>query len=185
MQQQLNYSSVASAQSVLIDIAPHSAILPLKLIAGAVGLAALSTTGAQAVSVNPQHLNQTSAIFSATAREEDFRVSGALLAIKQSGGFTWQQIADLLGVSRRAVADWMKGQGIHSRNEIAIFQLRDRVEELAHLPQFKIRSALLGTKVSTTKLRSMLKDPAVFESENTPLTGGALESEDNTLDILE
>lgn len=185
MQAQLNYTHAPTSRSVVINPPARNFSLPLKMIFSCVGLTAIGSTGANAVSVNPYQLSQTSATMAAGAREEDFNVPTALLQIKDAGGFTWVQVSQLLGVSRRAVADWMKGQGIRSNNEIAIFQLRDRVAQLAHLPKFKIRSAVLGNTQSTTRLRSMLSDPPVFESDATPLAGGPLESEDNTLEILE
>ncbi len=89
------------------------------------------------------------------ASPDDTPTGAALSEIKRLGGLTWDQVAELFGVSRRAVHFWASGQPLAADNEAHVHQLISVLRDARH-PADALRARLLGVVDGATVL-SMLR----------------------------
>ena len=60
---------------------------------------------------------QTSALSSATPSEPSRSTAAAVSELRRFSGLTWEQLAQVLGVSRRSLHFWASGQSLNASNE--------------------------------------------------------------------
>jgi transcriptional regulator with XRE-family HTH domain len=128
-----------------------------------------------------------------------------LLEIKSASGLTWEQLARIMGVSRRAVHMWLRANPMTADKEERVHDVRQVVLELAGRSQLETRSRLLdkhdGKSVFDllvarqdqaasllAKQRSSVATPAVLQRAGRRLTDEARAMRSPTispLDLLE
>ena len=68
---------------------------------------------------------------------------GGVRLIRKLAGLTLEDVARLLGVSRRTIHNWQNGRPVSPASEVAIAGALSFIESLGSLPQETIRGALL------------------------------------------
>lgn len=63
-------------------------------------------------------------------------------ALRRSSGLSWQQIADAIGVSRRAVHYWANGGNISALHRSRLEELAAEVQQLGYLEPQEVRARL-------------------------------------------
>ncbi len=63
--------------------------------------------------------------------------------VKDASGLTWDQIARLMGVSRRSVHLWLSGRPLSAENEERLHTIREIVRSVGGRSQVEVRSKLL------------------------------------------
>lgn len=76
-----------------------------------------------------------------------------LLEMKQRSGLTWQQIAESLGVDRRALHHWINGGGISVENELRLRALSDFVRQIDVGAPADVRAALMDSRDGPSALQ--------------------------------
>lgn len=71
-----------------------------------------------------------------------------LKSIRQSAGFTWEQLARIFGVSRRAVHHWASGERMSSHHEALLREFGAMVAAVATANPQETRAALLAPDAS-------------------------------------
>ena len=80
-------------------------------------------------------------------READDDVRGTattLKEVRERAGLTWDQIARLFGVSRRAVHLWAAGGRMTAANEETLLRVSGVLKATAQAPELEVRRAVLG-----------------------------------------
>lgn len=107
----------------------------------------------------------------AEVQGEHLNTGEQVSALKEESGITWGQIADLFGVSRRAVHFWVEGGNIAAHNVARLQRLQEAVASLGEATPTDVKRALftLDKQRSTPYARlinevnlpgpSLLKEP--------------------------
>ena len=94
-------------------------------------------------SANAQWTAQTADLTSYKARKKDIAPLGPRLAqIRQRAALTWEHLAAIIGVSRRAVHLWSAGGSITPANMEKITRLDERISEMVSRRPLAIRDRL-------------------------------------------
>lgn len=177
---QLQYSRPRGTRSVIVSRNGRPAMISAALAFATVALSG-GTSPAQATSINPFRVQQSSPLPQYVARKED--ISSALHEVKDTAGLTWDQLAAVFGVSRKSIHNWLSSNKIGKTNRAAVLEVLDQVRSMAGEKSFKIRKALLGDKFPLRSLATA--DGPVLESSGDVPRHRTVASEDNTLKILE
>lgn len=70
--------------------------------------------------------------------------AATLKEVRERAGLTWDQIARLFGVSRRAVHLWAAGGRMTAANEETLMRVADVLHATAQTPEHEARRAILG-----------------------------------------
>jgi hypothetical protein len=85
-----------------------------------------------------------------TARE-------VLNEIKGASGLTWDQVARIMGVSRRSVHMWLNAKPMASENEERVHRVRQIIGQLGRRSQLETRSRLLDTSDGDSVFRLLVE----------------------------
>ncbi|WP_370189294.1 hypothetical protein [Qipengyuania sp.] len=153
--------------------------VPIGVVGASIILLISPTSASGGTMLSRAAMQHTSPINPPFAREEDVTVENALLDVKERAGLAWKDVALLLGVTPRAIYDWLKGAGVSEKNQAALFGLRDRVQQMDGEPRFRIRNALVGDQGAGLPERFR----TVTEFDQNPLREKPAAIEKNTLKI--
>lgn len=156
---------------MLVAVPRERGLIPVKTLAFATALVALSSTSAQASSVGSMRLDMGSTGLTVVAREQDVSPSlvDTLDEIKRRSGLTWGQLATIFQVSRRTVHSWANGAAVRIAHAGRVSDILERIRSFDGLPAFKVRELLLGQTSSGIEGRSYpIDEPPVLASDNTP-----------------
>jgi len=150
--------------------------IPLKALVASASLLACASVPTQGVAVSSSKVSSTVAAPSFVAREQDVQLSGpeALTEVRKRSALTWEQLASVLHVSRRAVHLWMSGQPMKLEHREALQTLLDRVRSMSNKSAFVVKQLLLkehGIAVPAlrTQLASESPIPAYRHDDATPV----------------
>lgn len=73
-------------------------------------------------------------------------IAAALLSLREQSGLTWEEIAQLIGVSRRTIHNWVNGSRVSSANTRALRQVVEFVGENRANTAQETRSRLLAPR---------------------------------------
>jgi transcriptional regulator with XRE-family HTH domain len=101
------------------------------LIVGGLGLADASTT----LSVPQQPTTASAwttpgAIFTPTERVTDQGIARAVLEIRRLAALTWEELGELLGVSRRSLHHWANGKPVSAKHYRRVMHLLSQLRQL-------------------------------------------------------
>lgn len=108
-------------------------------------------------------------IVAGRAEETKTAVQLIIAELKDASGLTWDQIGKLVGVSRRAVHNWVNGQVAKPAHIEALSGLLDNVRAMGNLKPFQIRRKLIETVGGTRPLVGN-SEPAILIADQTPFT---------------
>lgn len=77
--------------------------------------------------------------------------------IKGVSGLTWDQVARIMGVSRRSVHMWLNAKPMASENEERVHRVRQILRELGGRSQLETRSRLLDTRDGDSVFRLLVQ----------------------------
>lgn len=89
------------------------------------------------------------------------RVHGTAVAIRELhdySGLTWEQIAKLFGVSRRAVHLWASGGRLSAANEELLLRITGLVRSISDAGQLEIRQKIVAEFDESRRSRSSNED---------------------------
>jgi DNA-binding transcriptional regulator YiaG len=156
---------------MIVSIPTEAGIFPLKTVAFAAMLVAVSTTSSQATTIGAARMIPGSSMASGVARQHgnELKISDALDDIRRRSGLTWGQLATIFEVSRQTVHSWANGSSVRFAHVGRVRELLQHVRELEGLPAFKVRNRLLGSSknLSNSELESS-GEPPILVSDNTP-----------------
>ena len=109
------------------------------LLAVPQGTSSLPPSAQQALYRSVSHGTSTGGI----RQRGDGRTSSAVLEIRRLSGLTWEQLAKLLGVSRRSVHFWASGKTLTGSNETRVFDLLALLRRIDRGSAQRNRAALL------------------------------------------
>jgi transcriptional regulator with XRE-family HTH domain len=159
--------------SAVVDLSERKVVFSVGgVLAAAAFSVCASTSGATVNAVNPIRLSPGSSSVQVFARDEDvsFSVSEALTELRELTGLTWDQIASMLGVSRRAVHAWMSGASdIRRENAARVQEILHTVRSWSSQPAFKVRNRLLSNFGVSKELTAISGEPPILTSDSTPL----------------
>ena len=90
---------------------------------------------------NTSNSGETVEEFAAAA---EVRSSADILQqLKGSTGLSWKKIAELFGVSRRAVYDWLEGKSMSEQNYSKLISVEEAVASINYSTAFQLRTFLL------------------------------------------
>ncbi len=81
----------------------------------------------------------------------------AIHELRHRSGLTWDQVADLMGVSRRSVHLWASGRELSARNQEHLHRVLAAVRAVDHGSAGATRSALFATDSAGTNVFDLLK----------------------------
>lgn len=112
------------------------------------------------------------------SREQEripFSGKAALSELRRRTALTWDQIAQLMEVSRRTVHSWASGNAMRGTHKARLEALLDRVSALKAMRSFQIRQLLLDEAgLSPTSPAAKFEEPlpAILVSSDKPLESG-------------
>lgn len=84
--------------------------------------------------------------------------SDILHGLKTSTGLSWNKIAELFNVSRRAIYDWLEDKGMSDRNYSKLLSVSKAVESLEFTNPFQVRVFLLYQNRAGISAFDLLKE---------------------------
>lgn len=124
--------------------APGTVIYATGVLALA-GLVAGATSPTYGIGLRDAGAGRTIPAAMASREEEaSFSVPSALSEIRRRTALTWDQLAKLFDVSRRAVHGWSAGQTLKPSHLERVQAVFDRLKTIKEGPTFKVRQALLA-----------------------------------------
>lgn len=145
-----------------------------------------SSSSSYGNTVNPVRLSPGSVSVQIAAREEELSpsVTEALLEIRERTGVTWDQIATMLRVSRRAVHAWMSGTSEARYEHVArVQEILSWLRSGSDQPAFKIRNRLLEKFGGTKASDSVTDELPILLSDNRPLKNPAVKKRTSNMRI--
>lgn len=89
---------------------------------------------------------------------EEQTASDILHGLKTSTGLSWNKIAELFTVSRRAIYDWLEDKGMSDRNYSKLLSVSKAVESLEFTKPFQVRTFLIFPNSSGISAFDLLKE---------------------------
>ena len=83
---------------------------------------------------------------------------GILRILKASTGLSWNKIAELFNVSRRAVYDWLEGNTVSDQNYAKLLSVSEAIDILELSSAFQVRTFLLFHNEAGVTPFSLLKE---------------------------
>jgi len=81
-----------------------------------------------------------------------------LRSVKVNTGLSWKKIAELFGVSRRAVYDWIEGKPMSDQNYSRLISVEEAVARIKYSTPFQVRTFLLFGNSSGENPLQLLKE---------------------------
>jgi len=161
---------VDADQRVVLRLPTFNGIIPVGAALAAASIVAGASNPTFASSVNPELLGSGASRVVLLARKEDVGVSitDALAEIKRRAGLTWQNLADIFGVSRKSVHNWVNGEPVKVVHAGLVEGLLERVRAATGLRPFQLRRLLLTEFQVIEELKTATTEPAILVSDPTP-----------------
>lgn len=177
----------AKRLSAVVDLSGRNVVFSVGgVLAAAAFSVCVSSSGASTNTVNPRRLQPGSVSVQIAAREEDvsFSVTKALPEIRERAGLTWDQLAAVLGVSRRAVHAWMSGASeVRRENAARVQEILSLVRSWSDQPAFKVRNRLLEAFGLATGSECDADELPILASDNRPLKHPAVKKSASSMRI--
>lgn len=140
------------------------------LLTGALGLSALTGTGSVAVEVPHRLVGTSTAVTGVGGFSHALQLrrssAEAVADLHNRSGLSWEQIARLFAVSRRAVHKWVAGGAMNAHNSARLAELTAAIDRLAGSPRH-VRSQLLTPRSDGRTLFADLlgqdREPALID----------------------
>lgn len=162
-------AGVSASQSFVM--APSKSVNGLKLASLLTACVVVSgaSTPTYAASMSLGRANGSAPCIIVAARDEETKpsVQAIITELKDESGLTWDQIGKLIGVSRRAVHNWVCGHVAKPAHIHAVASLLDRVRAMGGLKPFEIRRKLLESYEAGMRY-SPGNEPAILVADHTP-----------------
>lgn len=89
----------------------------------------------------------------------------AVLEIRRRSGLTWEELAELFGVTRRSVHHWASGKQVSSKNDRFIRQVLDVIQRLDLGESIQTRAVLLQTRADGNTLLGLIRERRFDEAK--------------------
>lgn len=164
-------SSAGASASLSFVMEPSKGMSNIRLASLFAACAVVSgaSTPTYAASLSVDRTNGSAPCIMVAARAEETKAPIQLMIseLKEGSGLTWDQIGKLVGVSRRAVHNWLSGQVAKPAHVEAVSNLLDRVRALSDLKTFQIRRKLMEA-LDTPRTPARMDEPAILVANQTP-----------------
>lgn len=138
-------------------------LLGVVIIAGSVGLSVSTTANGYSTIISD--LTTTSGLpgqISPLFKETSISTSSAVMEVRRLSGLTWDELADLFGVSRRSVHHWANGKPVNADNDQSIRRVLAVLRQISHGEAARTREALLSPGTDGRMIFDLLKE-GLFE----------------------
>lgn len=163
--------NVSKTKPVVVAMPRNAGSMNVVYMVVNAGLNICSSNSANAVPVSTMRIVEaTGAMYAGSSLPaKEVQVSEEIELIRTIGGLTRDQLAQLLGVSRRTIHTWSNGGAIRAEHYDRVMDLAERARKMKAQPSFKVRQLLLkGTNISLG--RSVSASKAVLVSDEQPFT---------------
>lgn len=159
--------------SAVVELSRPNVVFSVGSVLAAAAFSVCASSSAAAPNtVNPGHFQSGSASVQVAARKEEFAfcVTDALPEIRERSGLTWDQLAAVLGVTRRTVHSWMSGSsGVARENVARVQEVLSFVRSWGDQPSFRIRNRLFETYRVNREIDQGVGELPILVSDSRPL----------------